>query len=96
MAKQPAARAAKPALPRLNPLIEGVDFELVIAGRPCRAFVMSDVLCGRYGAGPDPAQWLAAYERHEAALHALARAVHAGVEREPVVLWEPLLQRLGL
>jgi hypothetical protein len=83
-------------LPSVSDAVEGVDFEVVINGLPCPAWIASDLLDDWFGADGSASGWLSAYEAHRATIESLATRMFFKLPKLPVLLWEPMLRRYGV
>lgn|GEM_PF-2966819 len=73
-----------PAL--LDPGGEHVQFTVPIDGRPAACLASREFLQDHFGAGHDPASWLAAYQRHAQAINELAVTRYSLDHEVPIVL----------
>jgi hypothetical protein len=75
---------------RLSAAFQAVEVTLTVDGRPVRGIVSRAVFEQQFGAGSEPASWLAAYRDHAPAIDAALRRqadLHPG--HNMVVLLEP-------
>jgi hypothetical protein len=58
---------------KLCPLVEGVEFWIDLGSSDSlHGVVTADVLRERFGAGDEPAAWIASYQLHRAEIHRVA------------------------
>lgn len=72
--------------PSVDTRSEAVRFVVVVGGMIVRALVSREFLEDRFVAGPNPADWLAAYESHRQEIHQIVSRKYRREGTSPVLI----------